>query len=58
MLARCTIALLMLASLVGCAGSVTGNEAGLGLGRLDTVSKEEIENEAWFDEFYGRRKEQ
>lgn len=58
MLARCTFALLMLVSLAGCAGSVTGNEAGLGLGRLDTVSKEEIENEAWFDEFYGRRKEQ
>lgn len=58
MLVRPTITLLMLALLAGCAGSVTGNEAGLGLGRLDTVSKEEIENEAWFDEFYGRRKEQ
>ena len=42
MLVRRIIPLFMLASLASFAGSVTGNEAGFGLGRLDTVSKEEI----------------
>ena len=58
MVVRRIIACVLIPFLAGCAGSVTGNEAGLGLGRLDTISKEEIENEAWFDEFYGRRKQQ
>lgn len=58
MVVRRIIACLLIPFLAGCVGSVTGNEAGLGLGRLDTISKEEIENEAWFDEFYGRRKAQ
>lgn len=44
---------LLLLSLSACMGTQTGAEAGWGLGALDTQSKEDKENDAWFKSFYG-----
>ena len=42
-----------LTTLSACMGSEKGTDAGWGFFALDTVSKEDKENEKWFKSFYG-----
>lgn len=45
--------LLAMLAVAGCAGSEKGTDAGWGFDTFNTQSKEDKENEKWFDSFYG-----
>ena len=44
----------MVASALVALGGCMGHEKGNGLDRLDTISKEDKEEDAWFKSFYGK----
>ncbi len=51
-----TASLVMLLALCGCAGHEKGADVGIGFDALNTQSKDDKENEKWFDSFYGTKK--
>lgn len=55
MICRAFIVGVMLTILSGCAGSEKGTDAGWGFDALNTQSKEDKENEQWFNSFYGTK---
>jgi hypothetical protein len=44
----------LLLSVAACSGLEKGSEAGIGFDAMNTISKEEKENDAWFGSFYGK----
>ncbi len=51
---RATLSLFLLLALGGCMGSEKGIDAGWGFDALNTQSKEDKEEEQWFNSFYGK----
>jgi hypothetical protein len=50
---RSFLALGLLVMLCACAGLTKGSDVGIGFDAMDTTSKEQKENEAWFNSYYG-----
>ncbi|MFZ4541407.1 MAG: hypothetical protein ACOYNL_06305 [Rickettsiales bacterium] len=48
------IAIAFLLGLSACAGYEKGKESGWGFDALDTISKEEKEEDKWFKSYYGK----
>jgi hypothetical protein len=51
---RAPFAIVGLFLLAACAGHQKGVDVGVGFDAFNTQSKEDKENEKWFDSFYGR----
>ena len=51
---RRMLGIMALLVLAGCAGAEKGSDVGIGFDALNTTSKDDKENDAWFNSFYGK----